>query len=55
MTFHADICRSKVGSYICMLTVFGPAAAQLAVIVRVCCLFVFAEPDSLFICTLGVF
>lgn len=28
--FHADIWRSKFKSYIWMLTVFGPAAAQLA-------------------------
>lgn len=53
MIFHADICQSKVGSYIWMLTVFGPAVAQIAVTVRVCCLFVLAEPGSLFICTVG--
>ena len=55
VTFHVDICCNKVRSYIQTLTVLGLAAAPLAVTERLCCLFVSAEPDSLFICTLGLF
>lgn len=50
-SFNADICRSKAAPYIWMLTV----QHQLAVAMRVCCLFALAEPCSLFICTLWVF